>query len=182
MKVGVDTGSIASAVPPTPPSDERTKRGRQARFLMVGGICYVITIVINFALKWTVLSDKPTTALIVATTLASVVSYSLNKRWTFESRGGHHSALEMVLFAAVTAGGILVNSVPLYVSRYLLGFESPPHSLIFQEVADFISGPILGTALAMVFRWIAMDLVVFREAKIEDETEGRSCQSQHRPM
>lgn len=139
------------------------KFNRQIRFLTVGGICYLITIGINFLLKWTVLENKPTTSLIIATTIASIVSYSLNKRWTFESRGGHHSAIELVLFALVTGLGIVINSIPLYVSRYVLGFENPPYSLLFQEVADFVSGPILGTALAMVFRWIAMDLVVFAD-------------------
>ncbi|MDO4253663.1 MAG: hypothetical protein Q4C81_00715 [Kocuria sp.] len=71
-------------------------------------------------------------------------------------------------FGLVTVGGILVNSIPLYISRYFLGFESPPHTLMFQEIADFISGPILGTALAMVFRWAAMDLIVFRRPELDN--------------
>lgn len=150
-------------------STSTTRGRRQMRFLAVGGICYIITIGINFLLKWTVLESKPTTALLIATTIASIVSYSLNKRWTFSSRGGKHPGIEAFLFAAVTGIGIVINSVPLYISRYALGFEHPPHSLFFQEVADFISGPIIGTALAMVFRWVAMDLIVFVERKADDE-------------
>ena len=46
------------------------------RFLTVGGICYHTTIGINVLLKWAVLEEKPTTALLIATTIASVVSYS----------------------------------------------------------------------------------------------------------
>lgn len=57
------------------------------RFLTVGGICYLTTIGINVLLKWAVLEEKPTTALLIATTIASVVSCSPNKRWTFSSRG-----------------------------------------------------------------------------------------------
>lgn len=149
-------------------STSTTRGKRQMRFLAVGGICYLITIGINFLLKWTVLEEKPTTALLIATTIASVVSYSLNKRWTFSSRGSKHPGVEAFLFSVVTGIGIVINSVPLYISRYALGFEHPPHSLLFQEVADFVSGPILGTALAMVFRWMAMDLIVFVERKADD--------------
>lgn len=64
------------------------------RFLTVGGICYLTTIGINVLLKWTVLEEKPTTALLIATTIASVVSCSLNKRWTFSSRGSRHPEVE----------------------------------------------------------------------------------------
>lgn len=138
------------------------KRRSQARFLGVGGICYVITVGINFTLKWTVLEAKPTTALLVATTIASIISYQLNKKWTFGSRGNHSSTTEIILFALVTLGGIIINSVPLYISRYVLGFEYPQHTLVFQEIADFVSGPVIGTAAAMIFRWAAMDLIVFK--------------------
>lgn len=186
MKVDMNsnTGSSPgeSALQPPPEVVGLSRAGRQLRFLAVGGICYIITIVINFALKWTILSEKPTTALIIATSLASIVSYLLNKRWTFESRGSNNSALEVILFGLVTVGGILVNSMPLYISRYLLGFESPPHTLMFQEIADFISGPILGTALAMVFRWAAMDLIVFRKPKLDNIETPKSDYNQHFPM
>ncbi|MEX5277280.1 GtrA family protein [Kocuria sp. CPCC 205261] len=64
------------------------------RFLTVGGICYLTTIGINVLLKWTVLEKKPTTALLIATTIASVVSCSPNKRWTFSSRGSRHPEAE----------------------------------------------------------------------------------------
>lgn len=163
-------------------STSTRKFDRQIRFLTVGGICYLITIGINFFLKWTVLESKPTTSLIVATTVASIVSYSLNKRWTFQSRGTHHSAIEMVLFALVTVLGIVINSIPLYISRYVLGFENPPHSFLFQEIADFISGPILGTALAMIFRWIAMDLVVFAGNRNKQLPANTDPDIQQRPM
>lgn len=158
------------------------KFDRQIKFLTVGGICYLITIGINFILKWTILENKPTSSLIIATTIASVVSYSLNKRWTFDSRGSHHSAIELVLFALVTGFGIIINSIPLYISRYVLGFENPPYSFLFQEVADFISGPILGTALAMVFRWAAMDLVVFADNRSKWLPANKKSDDQQRPM
>lgn len=143
----------------------REKYNRQLRFLAVGGACFALTVALNFVLKWTVLSDKPTTAMIVATTVASVVSYLLNKTWTFDRQGKHHSVLEMFLFAVVCGVGILLNSAPVYVSRYVLGLEAPTHSFLVQEVADFVAGPVIGTAIAMVFRWWAMDRFVFPKVR-----------------
>lgn len=143
----------------------RTKYGRQMRFLAVGGTCFALTVVLNFAFKWTILSSNPTTSMIVATTIASVVSYYLNKKWTFSEQGGRSSGLEMFLFAAVCGIGILLNSAPVYISRYVIGLETPAYSLLVQETADFIAGPILGTAIAMIFRWWAMDTFVFPKVR-----------------
>ncbi|MDO4254402.1 MAG: GtrA family protein [Kocuria sp.] len=155
--------------------------GRHIRFLIVGGTCFVLTVLMNFALKWTVLSNNPTTSMIVATTTASVVSYYLNKKWTFSEQGKHRSGVEMVLFALVCALGIVINSAPVYISRYVIGLETPAYSLLVQETADFIAGPILGTAFAMVFRWWAMDTFVFPRTDREISTD-RTNSHDHTPQ
>lgn len=143
----------------------RENYSRQMRFLAVGGTCFVLTVALNFALKWTVLSSNPTTSMIIATTVASILSYYLNKKWTFSEQGSHNSGLEMFLFAVVCGVGILLNSAPVYISRYVIGLETPAYSLLVQETADFIAGPILGTAIAMIFRWWAMDKFVFPKVR-----------------
>lgn len=130
------------------------------RFLAVGGVCFVFTVLVNFALKWTILSSHPTSAMLLSVALASVLSYYLNKYWTFKKKETK-SILEFILFMTVSGIGALINSVPVYFSRYILGFEYPGVSLLFQEVSDFISGPILGTVLAMIFRWFMMKVVIF---------------------
>ncbi|KAA9395718.1 GtrA family protein [Kocuria coralli] len=131
------------------------------RFLAVGGTCFVLTVLLNFAFKWTILSGNPTTSMIAATTIASFASYLLNKKWTFSEQGKHRSSVEMVLFALVCGIGILLNSAPVYISRYVIGLETPAYSLLVQETADFVAGPVIGTAIAMIFRWWAMDRFVF---------------------
>lgn len=151
----------------------RSTYDRQLRFLAVGGTCFVLTVVLNFAFKWTILSSNPTTSMIVATTIASFVSYVLNKKWTFSEQGTHRSSLEMFLFALVCGIGIVLNSAPVYISRYIIGLETPAYSLLVQETADFIAGPIIGTAVAMIFRWWAMDRFVFpkvRKAVVAEPT------------
>ena len=131
------------------------------RFLVVGGIGFVITMVINYGLKLFVIPQHPVTALALGIIVATVVSYWMNKKWSFDDRGDRHTAHEMLLFVVVSVIGVGLNSAPLYLSRYGLGLEVPNVSFATQEVADFISGPIIGTLIAMVFRYWAMNRWVF---------------------
>ncbi|NIH80134.1 GtrA family protein [Amycolatopsis viridis] len=131
------------------------------KFLMVGGVCFVATVVVNYSLKLTILHTKPLTALIIATLVATILSYVLNREWSFRSRGGRERRHEAALFFAVSGVAAGVNALPLYVSRYLLGLQAPAVSVLTQEVADFVSSIILGTLLAMVFRWWALKKWVF---------------------
>jgi putative flippase GtrA len=131
------------------------------RFLTVGGFCFGITVLVNYGLKYTVLARHPVTALVIATVVATIVSYILNREWSFRSRGGRHPAHEATLYFVVSGIGIALNAVPLYVSRYFLGLQVPEVSLLTQEAADFISGLILGTLIATVFRWWAFRKWVF---------------------
>ncbi|MFD1051596.1 GtrA family protein, partial [Kibdelosporangium lantanae] len=71
------------------------KHRELVRFAVVGGICFAVTNAVNYALKLTVLTDKPVTALVTAVIIATIVSYVLNREWSFRTRGGrerHHEA------------------------------------------------------------------------------------------
>ncbi|MBF4583389.1 GtrA family protein [Curtobacterium sp. VKM Ac-2865] len=131
------------------------------RFLVVGGIGFLLTMAINYGLKLFVIPQHPVSALVIGTVVATVVSYWLNKKWSFGDRGGRHTGLEMLYFVIVSAIGIALNSAPLYLSRYAFGLEVPHVSRATQEIADFVSGPVIGTAIAMVFRYWAMSRWVF---------------------
>jgi putative flippase GtrA len=142
----------ALALTPEPLRSLLLKRREVVKFVVVGGICYMITVVINYGLKLTLLAAKPVTALTVATIIASIVSYLLNRRWSFRTRGGrrrHHEASLFFLFSAVA---VALTSLPLFVSRYVFDLRTPTVSRPVQEIADFVSGLILGTLLGMVFR------------------------------
>ncbi len=54
-----------------------------------------------------------------------------------------------------------VNDLPLIASRYLLNLREPWVSPFTQELADFLSGMVLGTFVAMLFRFWAMQRWVF---------------------
>ncbi|MGW6918550.1 GtrA family protein [Kitasatospora sp. NPDC054939] len=132
---------------------------RLVKFLLVGSGCFVLTVLINLSLKTTVLQHKPVLALTVATVAATVVSYLLNRQWCFRTCGGRRR--EAGLFVLVSAVAIAVNDLPLIVSRYLLELREPRVGAVTQEIADFVSGMVVGTLLAMLFRYWAMRRWVF---------------------
>jgi len=132
-----------------------------AKFLVVGGVCFVATAAVNYALKLTVLQQKPVTSLVLATIASTVLSYVLNREWSFRARGGRERRHEAALFFSVSAVGIALNSVPLAISRYVLLLRVPDVSRPTQEIADFLSGIVLGTLIAMCFRLWAFQRFVF---------------------
>lgn len=134
------------------------------KFAAVGGTCFVIDTAIFVVLKTTILVDKPVTAKIIATLVATIVSYVLNREWSFRTRGGRERHHEAALFFLINGVGIALNSLPLYVSRYLFDFQEPHVSRLFEEIADFTSAQIIGTLIAMAFRWYGYKKWVFPEA------------------
>ncbi len=143
---------------------------RALRFLGVGGFCFIVTLAVNYGLKYTVMEAHPTTAFLIANTVATGVSYVLSRQYTFQDRNdAHRKRIQVIGFFTVSALGIVINSAPLYISRWVFGLHHPNVSFLFQEVADFVSGPIIGTALAMVFRWWALHKFVFPEVSEKEQ-------------
>ncbi|MFJ8472942.1 GtrA family protein [Kitasatospora sp. NPDC094011] len=134
---------------------------RLVKYLLVGSGCFALTTVLDFELKFTVLTHQPVAALTVATVIATVVSYALNRRWAFRTDGRRPEALLFFLVSAVAIG---VNVIPLALSRYLLDLREPYVTPFQQEVADFLSGMVVGTFVAMLFRFWAMQRWVFTSA------------------
>ncbi|MFF5083572.1 GtrA family protein [Actinoplanes sp. NPDC000266] len=160
-----------------------SKHHEAAKFLMVGGVCFLATTFINYALKLTVLHEKPVTALAIATLLSTILSYLLNREWSFRTRGGREQHHEAALFFAVSAVGIVLNLIPLGVSRYVLHMRVPDVSRPAQEIADFVSGIILGTLIAMVFRLWAFKKFVFPHPEARPRpTSRRSAPGPRSPI
>jgi putative flippase GtrA len=131
------------------------------KFAIVGGTTFVIDNGIWYFLKLTVLEAKPVTAKIIAIIIATIVSYVLNREWSFRTRGGRERHHEAALFFVFSGIGVGLNSLPLYISRYWLDLEIPHVSRFVQEFADFASGSIIGMLLAMFFRFWAFRRWVF---------------------
>jgi putative flippase GtrA len=141
------------------------------KFAVVGGTTFVIDTALFLLIKHTVLPDKPIISKIIATTMATIVSYILNREWSFRTRGGRERHHEALLFFLISGAGIGVTSAPLAVSRYILGLWTARGATPFtQEVADFVSAQIVGTLLAMAFRWWAFRKWVFPHADARART------------
>jgi putative flippase GtrA len=149
------------------------------KFLIVGGTCFLVTVLINYALKLTVLATKPVTALTIATLAATVLSYVLNREWAFRTRGGRERRHEATLFFAINGVAVLITDVPLWVSRYLFDLRVPDVSRLVQEVSDFASGIVVGTLLAMVFRLWAYRTWVFpkQDVRLVRSSAARRAES-----
>lgn len=156
------------------------KYRQMAKFLVVGGTTWVIDTGLYFLLTSTVLNNKILTAKIIAILVAMIVNYVLNREWSFNNRGGRERHHEAALFFLLNGIGIVVNLAPLWISHYLLDFNSAHYSLFTEKIADFISGSLIGTAAAMVFRYWAYRKWVFPEllAEAVDPTDPALAEDQ----
>jgi putative flippase GtrA len=156
----------ALAAIPEPYRALAIKHRELLKFGMVGGTTWVIDTTVFLVLKSTVLSSKPLTAKIIAVLVATIVSYVLNREWSFRTRGGRETHHEAMLFFVISGIGVAVYTAPLAVSRYLLDLQIPNVSPFGQEVADFVSGQIIGTLVGMAFRWWAFRRYVFPDQDV----------------
>jgi putative flippase GtrA len=145
---------------PQPYRDIAVRHRELVKFALVGGITYIVDITLFTLLKTTVLEPKPVTAKIVAVLVATIVSYVLNREWSFRTRGGRERRHEASLFFLVCGVGLMINAAPLWISRYMLDLQVPA------EAADFASANVIGTLLAMVFRWWAFRRYVFPDQNV----------------
>jgi putative flippase GtrA len=151
---------------PAPVRERVLKHRETLKFLVVGGTCFLVTVAVNYALKLTVLTDKPVTAFTVANIVATVLSYVLNREWAFNSRGGRERRHESALFFAVNAVAIGVSDIPLWIARYVFDLRAPDVSRMVQEISDFGFGILAGTLVAMAFRLWAYRKWVFPHPKV----------------
>jgi putative flippase GtrA len=163
---GVTVVETVLAGIPQPYRELAIKHRELVKFALVGGTTWVIDTTLFLVLKATLLESKPLTAKVVAVVVATVVSYIMNREWSFRTRGGRDRHQEAVLFFVISAIGVAVYTAPLAVSRYVLHLQAPGVSLFTQEVADFVSGQIIGVLAGMVFRWWAFRRFVFPDEEV----------------
>lgn len=146
---------------PQPYREVAIKHRELVKFALVGGTTWVIDTAVFLLLKNTVLIEKPVTAKVIAVLVATMVSYVLNREWSFRTRGGRERHHEAALFFLISGFAIVVYTAPLGISRYVLDLQVPEVTRLTQDVADFVSGQIVGVLAGMAFRWWAFRRFVF---------------------
>ena len=116
-----------------------------AKFLVVGGTTYVVDVGLFSLLSHTVLSNKVVTAKAISVLVATILSYVLNREWSFSRRGGREKHHEAMLFFLVNGIALGLNLVPLAMSQYVFGFNTVELRTFTVTVANFISANVIGT-------------------------------------
>lgn len=125
-----------------------------AKFLVVGGTAWLVDTTIFTVLAHTVLSEKILTCKIISMLVSTILSYILNREWSFNSRGGHQMHHEAALFFLFNGIGFALNLAPLWISHYLIGINSlNGYSTMTVAVCDWISANVIGTLFGTMFRY-----------------------------
>jgi putative flippase GtrA len=112
-------------------------------------VAYIIDLTIFNVLRFAggegPLYDKPLTAKVVSVLAATTFAYFGNRHWTFKDRSRSSFRRQYTLFFVFNAVGMIISLSCLWVSHYLLGFES--------ALADNISANVIGLVLGTIFRF-----------------------------
>ncbi|WBB64997.1 GtrA family protein [Micromonospora sp. WMMD812] len=130
------------------------------KFGIVGGINTVINYAVFNALALTVFVDGQLKATVIATVVATITSYLMNRHWTYRDRPKSALRREYVLFFLFNATGLLIELGVLAAAKYGLGVTS----LLALNVAK-TAGVLLGT----MFRFWSYRTFVFQPAPVPDE-------------
>ncbi|MGH6654288.1 MAG: GtrA family protein [Actinocrinis sp.] len=114
-----------------------------AKFGTIGLIALVVNMVVT-NLCWQAIPQKPVIGSVVGTVVATIVAYIGNRFWTYKDRDSIGRSRELVLFFLVNGIGMLIETVPLAFSQYVLHFDGA----LGNNVAKYMFGMPLG----MVFR------------------------------
>ncbi|MFC4148363.1 GtrA family protein [Micromonospora mangrovi] len=123
------------------------------KFGIVGGINTAINYAVFNALALTVFEDGQLKATVIATIVATITSYLMNRHWTYRDRPKSAMRREYVLFFVFNATGLVIELGVLAAAKYGLGVNS----LLALNVAK--TGGVL---LATMFRFWSYRTFVFQ--------------------
>ncbi|MFY1700443.1 GtrA family protein [Micromonospora sp. WMMA1923] len=125
------------------------------KFGIVGGVNTVINYAVFNALALTVFVGGQLKATVVATIVATITSYLMNRHWTYRDRPKSAMRREYALFFLFNATGLFIELGVLAAAKYGLGV----HGLLALNVAKTV-----GVVLATLFRFWSYRTFVFQAA------------------
>lgn len=130
------------------------------RFMIVGGLAYIVDVGLSNLLLYGFLAippalpGSPVKAKVVSTIVSIIVAWLGNRLWTYGHRETGSTIRGFYLFVIVNLIGMVITILPLGVTWYLLELRDP--------VSYNVSTNIVGIALAMAFRFYAYRNFVFK--------------------
>lgn len=131
-------------------------RAELMRFGSVGALAYIVNLgLFNLLVHFPIspLDDRPVTGSLLAGIVSILVAYFGNRFWTWKDRPRRAMSREIALFFIINGIGILMSATVLFVSRYILGFQS--------ALADNIAANVIGIGLGTLFRFWSYRVWVF---------------------
>ncbi len=133
-----------------------------SKFGVVGLFAYIIDLSVFNFLRFAdgdgLLNDKPLTAKVISVICATTFAYFGNRHWTFNKRARSSFRREYILFFSLNFVGMLIALTCLWISHYVLGYES--------ALADNISANGVGLVLGTMFRFWGYHNWVFPEETV----------------
>lgn len=126
-----------------------------SRFALVGGIGFVVDVLVFNALRLTVLSPEvlaegPVLAKVASTSIAITVNWLGSRYWSFRLERRRPAAREGLEFLAASLLGMGAAVLCLVISRDVLGFTS----VLADNIASNVVGLAVGSALRFtLYRW-----------------------------
>ena len=126
------------------------------KFGTVGGIAYIVNLLLFNLLvhfPFSPLDNRPVTGSLIAGGVSILLAYFGNRFWTWRERPRRAMSREISLFFIINGIGIAIAAGVLYISRYVLGFDS--------AVADNIAANVIGVGIGTIFRFLTYRIWVF---------------------
>ena len=139
-----------------------------AKFGIVGLAALVIDIglfnVLRFAGGEGPMFDRPISSKIISVAVATTFAYFGNRYWTFRQRGRSNMGREYLMFFGLNAIALLIAISCLWLSHYVMGWDS--------ALADNISANVVGLGLGTMFRFWSYRKFVFPAIPDDAEHQG----------
>jgi len=132
------------------------------KFGTVGGIAYIVNLLLFNLLvhfPFSPLDKRPVTGSLIAGGVSILLAYFGNRFWTWRERPRRAMSREISLFFIINGIGIAIAAGVLYISRYVLGFDS--------AVADNIAANVIGVGIGTIFRFLTYRIWVFPKSLSE---------------
>lgn len=145
----LDRLPLVRALPPA----RRARATEVLRFLVVGGMNWVVDLAVFNAVRAATGGQWVMLAKVMAVAVATLFSWVVNRSWTFRSHATDTPHRELAGFVVVNILGMLPPLGCLWFSHHVMGWTS--------VLADNLSANVVGLVIGTVLRYLGYRFLVF---------------------